>query len=94
MFVLDIMPNITLSIPENVYEIINRHKEIRWSEIARRAIVAFSEKIELLDDLDRQRLLQRFDDLLKNSELTQEDADIMGEQAKKSIYTALVEKLR
>ncbi|MFA4701940.1 hypothetical protein [Pyrococcus kukulkanii] len=40
------MPNITLSIPQEIYEKMKKHKEIRWSEVARRAIVEYLEKIE------------------------------------------------
>ncbi|AEH25461.1 hypothetical protein [Pyrococcus yayanosii] len=40
------MPNITLSIPEDVYERMKRYKEIKWSEVARRAIVEYLEMLE------------------------------------------------
>ena len=45
------MPNITLSIPQDLHEIIKRHREIRWSEIARVAIVDQTKKLELMDKL-------------------------------------------
>ena len=32
------MPNVTLSVPEKLYKIMREHKEIRWSEIVRRAL--------------------------------------------------------
>jgi len=39
------MTHITLSIPDDLYKIMKRHKEINWSEVARRAII---EKLLLL----------------------------------------------
>ena len=32
------MPNVTLSVPEKLFKIMREHKEIRWSEIVRRAL--------------------------------------------------------
>ena len=32
------MPNITLSVPEKLYNIMKEHKEIRWTTIVRRAL--------------------------------------------------------
>ncbi len=40
------MPNITLSIPPGVYKKMKEHKEVRWSEVARRAIIEYLEKLE------------------------------------------------
>lgn len=40
------MPNITLSIPQELYERMKRHKEVKWSEVVRKAIVEYLEKIE------------------------------------------------
>ena len=45
------MGNITLSLPEDVHDIVRAHKEIRWSEIARRAIEEYAQKLELLDKI-------------------------------------------
>nr|MDO8116914.1 hypothetical protein [Candidatus Sigynarchaeota archaeon] len=86
------MPNITLSIPEAVYKIMSKHKEIRWSEIARRAIMNFSRKIEWLDEIERKSLNDLYNDLFKDSELTEDEANKIGELAKESIYKRLVEK--
>ena len=43
------MPNITLSLPKDVYQIVKTHKEVRWSEIARKAIEEYAKKLALLD---------------------------------------------
>ena len=40
------MPNITLSIPREIYERMKKHKEVKWSEVARKAIVEYLEKLE------------------------------------------------
>jgi hypothetical protein len=45
------MPNMTLSLPEDVYRIVKVHKEIRWSEVARKAIEDYAKKLEVLDAL-------------------------------------------
>lgn len=45
------MPNMTLSLPEDVYRIVKTHKEVRWSEIARRAIEDYAKKIALLNTM-------------------------------------------
>ena len=45
------MPNMTLSLPEEIHSIIKQHSEIKWSEIARRAISQEAKKLALLDKL-------------------------------------------
>lgn len=40
------MTNVTLSIPNEVYVKMKTHKEIRWSEVVRRAINDFIGKLE------------------------------------------------
>ena len=56
------MGNITLAIPDDLQKKMRRHKEVRWSEVLRKAIQ------KKVDDLE---LLER---LTSNSRLTQEDA--------------------
>lgn len=68
------MPNITLSVPADVHSIMKKHAEIRWSEIARRAIADYAKKLELLDSLT------------KDSELTEEDVMALDEKVKEGIY--------
>jgi hypothetical protein len=41
----DPVPNMTLSLPDDVYRIVKTHKEVRWSEIARRAIEDYAKKL-------------------------------------------------
>ncbi|WP_297486555.1 hypothetical protein [Thermococcus sp.] len=40
------MPNITLSVPPDVYKKMKEYSEIRWSEVARKAIVEYLERLE------------------------------------------------
>lgn len=74
------MPNITLSLPEDIYVIVKEHKEIRWSEIARRAIEDYAKKIMLLDALTSE------------SNLTEEDIREIDEKIKEGIYKHYLEK--
>lgn len=60
------MGNITLSIPEEVHKQMKRFSDIRWSEVARQAIVS---KIEMLMLADK---------LAKKSKLTEKDALELG----------------
>ena len=68
------MPNITLSVPEEIHTIMKQHGEIRWSEVARRAISDYAKKLALLDALT------------KNSELTEEDIMELDDNVKRGIY--------
>jgi len=63
----------TLSVPEDLYEVIKTHKEIKWTEIARRAMWDYASKLKLLDKL------------LGKSELTEQDVMEMDEIVKKSL---------
>ena len=74
------MPNITLSLPDDVYEIVKKHREIRWSEIARRAIENYARKLVLLDALT------------SGSNLTEEDILEIDEKIKEGIYRYYLEK--
>jgi len=40
------MPNVTLSLPSDVYRRMKKHREVRWSEVVRRAIVEYLENLE------------------------------------------------
>jgi len=46
------MPNITLSIPIRVYRKMKEHPEVKWSEIARKAIIDYLKKIEEITTTD------------------------------------------
>ena len=67
------MTNITLHIPDNVYELMKRHKEVRWSEVARRAIVDYTNKLKLLDRM------------VENSAVSLDDVMKLDENVKKAV---------
>lgn len=75
------MPTITLSLPEDIYSIVEQHKEIGWSEIARRAIEDYAKKLILLDALTSE------------SKLTEEDILEIDEKIKDGIYRHYMEKI-
>jgi hypothetical protein len=67
------MPNITLSLPVEVHRMMQEYPEIRWSEVARRAII---EKLEALKQMD---------ELTKGSKLSPKDVDELDHIIKKSL---------
>ena len=77
------MPNITLSIPQELKQKMDDLPELNWSETVREFL---SEKVK------RALLLKRLDKLLENSELTEEDCIRLGRKAKKDRYEKLKKK--
>ena len=67
------MTNMTLALPEELHGIMKKHQEVKWSEIARQAIWNHARKIHLMNQL------------LEKSELTEEDAERIGEKIKKEV---------
>ena len=67
------MTNMTLAIPEDLHKIIKKHREIKWSEIARKAMWDQARKLELIDSI------------LSKSELTEKDALEIGRKIKHEI---------
>ena len=67
------MTNMTLAIPEELHKIIKKHKEIKWTEIARQAMWEQARKLEIMDSL------------LSKSELTEQDAFEIGKKIKHEI---------
>ena len=67
------MTNMTLAIPEDLHEIMQKHKEIKWSEVARQAIWDKAKKLEIMDSI------------LSKSKLTEEDAERIGNKIKHGI---------
>jgi len=67
------MPNMTLSIPQELHKEMQQHSEIKWSDIARQA---FEKKVKELHWIDK---------LLEKSELSEEDAERIGHKIKHEI---------
>jgi len=68
------MPNMTLSIPEEIHSIIKDHNEIRWSEIARRAITQEAKKLKLMDKI------------ASKSKLSMKDVKEIDEKIKEGLF--------
>lgn len=67
------MTNMTLAIPADLYKVMKRHKEIKWTEIARQAMWEQARKLEIMDTI------------LSKSELTDKDAIEIGKKIKHEI---------
>lgn len=55
------MTNMTLAIPEDLHAIIRQHSEIKWSEIARKAMWEQAKKLELMDKILSKSKLSEID---------------------------------
>ena len=64
------MTNITLTIPEELHGIIKKHNEIKWSEIARRALWQQARKLQVMDKL------------VSKSEFTEKDVEELDHKIK------------
>jgi len=66
------MTNMTLSLPEELHREMRSHPEIKWAEVARRAIQR---------ELER---LHTYDRLLAGSALTERDAVALGREIRRA----------
>ncbi len=76
------MTNMTLAVSEDLHKIMQKHREVKWSEVARQALWQHAKKLELLDKL------------LSKSQLTEEDALDIGKRIKSSVAKKTFNKLR
>ncbi len=67
------MPNMTLSLPEELYRRIKRYPELKWSEIARQA---FENKLDEIEMINR---------MLAKSKLTEAEAGRIAHRIKSKI---------
>lgn len=65
------MPNMTLALPEELHREIRRHKDVRWAEIARRALAREVNRLHI------------YDRLLSKSHLSEADAVVLGRQIRR-----------
>jgi len=42
--------HLTVGLPQELYEKIKKHKEVRWAVIARNALIEYLEKIEAMEE--------------------------------------------
>lgn len=66
------MPNITLSVPEELMKRMKIFKEIRWSEVARRSIEERINDLEVMDNI------------ASKSKLTKKDVEEIGQKIKRA----------
>jgi hypothetical protein len=71
------MPNVTLAVSKELHEEMRRHPEVKWSEVARRALQVEVERLHI------------FDALLSGSRLTVEDAVRLGRKINRSAAARL-----
>ena len=43
------MPNITVSIPEELYKKMKRYSEVKWSEVVRKALAEYIGRLEVME---------------------------------------------
>ena len=67
------MVNITLSIPKELHILIKKHNEIKWSEIARRALWEQAKKLQLMDEL------------VKKSKFSKKDVEVLDKEIKEAL---------
>jgi hypothetical protein len=63
----------TLAIPEELSDLMKKHDEIKWSEVARKAMWDKATKLEMMDKM------------LSKSKMTEEDVARIDKKVKKSI---------
>ena len=68
------MGNMTLAIPADLKAKMNKYPEINWSEVARQAIA------------EKTRTLERMQQLLAHSMITEADAIEYGKEIKKRVW--------
>ncbi len=74
------MPNMTLTVSKQMYKDMKKHRELRWSDIARSA---FQKKLEEIQWMDK---------VLGKSQLTESDAERIGHEIKHEIRKRLERK--
>ncbi len=67
------MTNLTLAVPEDLHQIMEKHKDIKWTEVARQAMWEKAKKLDLMDKL------------LARSTLTEQDAEAIGHKIKRGM---------
>lgn len=72
------MANVTLSVSDELYEKMKKHSEVRWSEVARKAI---RKKIEDLEMLDK---------LTSKSKLTEKDVEEISDRINREVAKRLL----
>lgn len=77
------MVNVTISVPADLHAKMKKHPKFKWSRIASDAF----EK-----EINKSMMLDEMDELLKNSTLTEEDAERIGHEIKAEMYRKFMRK--
>ncbi|MDG6220634.1 MAG: hypothetical protein QCI38_04205 [Candidatus Thermoplasmatota archaeon] len=64
----------TLAVDEDLYTIVKNHPEVSWSEVARRAMRDYANKLKIMDRI------------AEKSKLTEEDVEEIDKLLKKGIH--------
>ena len=67
------MVNMTLALPEDLHKLMKKHKEIKWSEVARQAM------------RERARDLEIMDKIASKSRMTEKDALELGRKINRAV---------
>jgi len=78
---VDPLVNVTFAVPEELHEIMRRHPEIRWSEIARKAMWEYARRLELMERLTSESRLSEEDVLELDKKVKAGIAKKYGEKA-------------
>ncbi len=76
------MANVTLAVPEELRKIMKSHPEIKWSEVARKAMWEYARKLELMDEVTSE------------SKLTESDVSEVGRMIKDGLTSRYAKKAR
>ena len=77
------MPNMTLSLPEQLHKKMKQHPELKWSDVARQAFEKRLKNLETLAWMDKA---------LANSKLTEKDVDEISHKIKADIRKRIDKK--
>jgi len=67
--------NVTFAVPEELHEVMRRHPEIKWSEIARKAMWEYARKLEFMERVASESRLSEKDVLELDKKVKTEVAE-------------------
>ena len=67
------MTNMTLAIPEDLKKLMEKHKEVKWTEVARQAMWEHAKKLEIMEKI------------VSKSKLTEKESIEIGRKIKKGV---------
>ena len=76
------MTNMTLAIPEELIKLMRKHKQIKWSAVAREALWEEARKLELMDEI------------LSKSKLKKEDVQELSKKINREIFEEFKKEVR